>query len=831
MSDHVQAVTHDLLLRELCKITEWDVLGIYLGLDESEITEIERDHQSNARRRIAMLAKWMEKDTNSSWEKVNEALKCMSQIRLANQLKEKYCASESKPPATTAAGPVSEKELMVDRKELIAQEIEDLEEKYLLLVTNVHSAMTEANPSPKKLRMFSKYIKMKVTTVEELLDQLEPYCFLDYALLERIVKFFLRQAHTVLDNLRNYRHQLAIFKSSTTIKEFLESVEQSHSTTSPGLCTIKLHLNEGWLDKTMDDLEKLVDEIFKDKVYVLSNLKIVRGSVILSFSAPLSDADSLIALLLEQSSFMNHVGVSLLVVADTVITQSASSDFSFESSLLFAVQNNNLNLLTFLLNIRTSADACAADESKKTAVMYACQLKNEEAVSQLLKANANPNLQADNGTTSLYFASEIGHAKIITLLLKANADPNLQRKTGETPLFAASKNGHTDTVTLLLKANANPNLQTKIGATPLLIASARDDTDIITLLLGANANPNLQADNGFTPLHVTSHTDVISLLLEANANPNLQANDGSTPLYFASAKGKTDAITLLLKANANPNVRVNNGVTPLHSAGLLCNADAISLLLKANADPDLQADDGTTPLYIASVKNDSEATILLLKANADPNLQKIDGTTPLYMGSHYGHTKIVSLLLKGNADPDLKSKTWETPLHAASRNYHTDVIVLLLKANAYPNFQTIIGVTPLYMACLNGHTDAVSILLKSGADPNLKRDNGTTPLMAAAVNGYSQIIQLLLASGVDPNLQGPNSLTALMIACHTTCLESVELLLTSGADPSITGPDGLTALDMAANKGHKDIVDLLQAMMLSQPSTTSPAIEEKLPML
>ena len=74
MSDHVQAVTHDLLVRELCRVTEWDVLGIYLGLDESEITEIERDNQSNARRRIAMLAKWMEKDVDASWKKMTDAL-------------------------------------------------------------------------------------------------------------------------------------------------------------------------------------------------------------------------------------------------------------------------------------------------------------------------------------------------------------------------------------------------------------------------------------------------------------------------------------------------------------------------------------------------------------------------------------------------------------------------------------------------------------------------------------------------------------------------------------------------------------------------------------
>ena len=53
-----------------------------------------------------------------------------------------------------------------------------------------------------------------------------------------------------------------------------------------------------------NDLEKLMKEIFKDKVYVLSHLKIVRGLVILTYSAPLSEVDSLIMLALEQSSFM-----------------------------------------------------------------------------------------------------------------------------------------------------------------------------------------------------------------------------------------------------------------------------------------------------------------------------------------------------------------------------------------------------------------------------------------------------------------------------------------------------------------------------------------------
>ena len=95
----------------------------------------------------------------------------MSQIRLANQLKEKYCTSESALP-DTATGPKQvesspEKELIVDRQELICHEIEELEEKYLSLVTDVHSAIPETNPSLMKLQMFSRfYTKIKATTVK-----------------------------------------------------------------------------------------------------------------------------------------------------------------------------------------------------------------------------------------------------------------------------------------------------------------------------------------------------------------------------------------------------------------------------------------------------------------------------------------------------------------------------------------------------------------------------------------------------------------------------------------------------------------------------------------
>ena len=56
-----QAVTPELLVRELGKVSQWDVLGTYLGLEESEIEEIERDHQHTARRRIVMIRSGLKK--------------------------------------------------------------------------------------------------------------------------------------------------------------------------------------------------------------------------------------------------------------------------------------------------------------------------------------------------------------------------------------------------------------------------------------------------------------------------------------------------------------------------------------------------------------------------------------------------------------------------------------------------------------------------------------------------------------------------------------------------------------------------------------------------
>ena len=511
MSDHeLPPLTHSVLVRELDGIAKWDALGFHLGLSTSDIREIERDHRGDTvRQRMEMLDKWLKKELNPTWIKVIDALNKMSENSLASLLRNAYAPSPNAELMAASNPPsLEERELTIaiDQNDDIAKAIDDLGDEYYTLIRKTESAVEKENPSKIELKRFSQhFMNSEVTTVEELFDLLKPFYFLNYPLLKKIVKFFFNQTHPIVDNFRDYLDQLATFMQSTTVLQFMESIEQTqqlHSTTSerPGLCTVKLRLIGGWLTKTMDDLEKLVNEIFKDKVHVLSHLKIVRGSVIVIFSAPLSEADSIDILVREQSLFALKVGVSLLVVADTVITQSESTDFSFESSLLNSVMDNDPNILSFLLSINTNPDT--ADKNGQTALMIACVDNQQKSTRLLLKANSNPNVLDSNGRSSLYLASREGHTDTVALLLKANANPNLQGNNGCTPLYIASQNGHTDTVALLLKANANPNLQKDNGVTPLYIASQNGHTDTVALLLKANANSNLQ---GKKWLHTSLH--------------------------------------------------------------------------------------------------------------------------------------------------------------------------------------------------------------------------------------------------------------------------------------------------------------------------------------
>ena len=648
----VSVPTIELLTQELNKVPKWQTLGTNLGMAPCEITEIEQDHPGDtARRRTAMLDKWLKKHENPSWISIIEGLEKMSEMSLAKHLRNVYVSLVSSADDTQLVVNSSSILLEVHRRDAIVKKIEDLRRMYYKLVTETESDLELANLSSKAIKRFSQiHVGDEVTcaTIEELIDQLKPFFFLDYALLENIIKVLLKQNQSAVSKLNDYIQQLEQFKESTTVQQFKENIEAALSS-STQTCTVTIQLVGGWWSKTISDLDKLLKEIFHNKAAVLTRLNIVRKCVLVSYLVQRSEAISLIEAAQTKISFMMKVGVCVLRVGDTVVTstQSETSNFSFESSLIRSVKDNDINVLRFLLDINTSPDA--TDDKRLTSLLWAGHLGQTIAVKLLLKANANPNLRSIDGVTPLFVASQSGHSEIVSILLKTSADPNFCWDNGATPLFMASQNGHSDIVSFLLKANADPNHCRCDSVTPLFMAS----------------------QNG--------HSDVVGFLLTANADPNRCRDDGGTPLFMASQYGYSNIVGLLLKANADPNLRRDDGTTPLFMASQNGHSDVVSFLLNASANPNLQRDNGVTPLMIASQYGHFAIVVLLLNANANPNHQDDKGVTPLMAACLNHHPRIVQLLLTNGADPDLRDSNDSTALTFAHRGDCLESTKLLLK--------------------------------------------------------------------------------------------------------------------------------------------------------
>lgn len=69
-------------------MTDWYLLGLCLGLSESQLREIKQDHRMNDERRREVLATW-ERQEKPTWSKVVHALREMGKHQvLASQIAE-----------------------------------------------------------------------------------------------------------------------------------------------------------------------------------------------------------------------------------------------------------------------------------------------------------------------------------------------------------------------------------------------------------------------------------------------------------------------------------------------------------------------------------------------------------------------------------------------------------------------------------------------------------------------------------------------------------------------------------------------------------------------
>jgi ankyrin repeat protein len=190
--------------------------------------------------------------------------------------------------------------------------------------------------------------------------------------------------------------------------------------------------------------------------------------------------------------------------------------------------------------------------------------------------------------TALHFAADAGNVEAISLLVNAKANPNAKDRTGKTPVTIAAERGRADALKALLKAGGDPSVRDQVQGSPLLWAAGLGTQETVQMLLDAGADPNIADVNGMTPLMWAAGVgkpETVSLLLAKGADSKaVDKITGETAFMRALRSGKGDTVRILIAKNPDMAARNLMGMTPFLIACAYSDPEKIKMVMDAGAD-------------------------------------------------------------------------------------------------------------------------------------------------------------------------------------------------------------------------------------------------------
>ncbi|KAI1173300.1 ankyrin repeat-containing domain protein [Nemania sp. FL0916] len=185
----------------------------------------------------------------------------------------------------------------------------------------------------------------------------------------------------------------------------------------------------------------------------------------------------------------------------------------------------------------------------------------EISIKSLIRTSATIEDTDAFGKTALLWAAESGDADAVRLLLENGANPNSIAKGQRSALhYAAQTNASADCTTLLLNADADTSVGDLAGLTPLMWACINRKGDFANLhALVGHSDLELTDINERTALFHAASSGVVptSILIRAGCNVNHADDKGITALCLAISYNRSGVIQMLLSAGADYQARVS----------------------------------------------------------------------------------------------------------------------------------------------------------------------------------------------------------------------------------------------------------------------------------
>ncbi|KAK9828842.1 hypothetical protein WJX72_002378 [[Myrmecia] bisecta] len=447
-------------------------------------------------------------------------------------------------------------------------------------------------------------------------------------------------------------------------------------------------------------------------------------------------------------SLVNHAAV-----ANVLIEAGANAHAVDESgctALHYGAGSGDLAIMQQLMSL--GVDIQLRDASGWTPLVWASSGGHSGVLTKLLVAGADITVVDRTGRTALHWAAEKGHVEAVSVLVAAMAEANMDLHALDSEGLSAAQlgavKGFVDVVAKVLDRSRTKD-EKNLTALHLAIQNGLDSL-VRSLLALPSCDINARDTDGLAALHWAASTGasgILSQLVGAGCDVDAPTNDGWTALHEAANNGHVDVVRQLLNAASQVNAKTSNGSTALHNAAANGHAQIAQLLLDAGADCDIQALSGTTALYNAATGGHLEVANMLIKADAELDLHTTTGSTALHTAASNGHTAVVEKLVEAGCDMDVQAQNGSTALHNAAANGHAAVAEVLTATGCDCDIQNSNGNTALHVASSKGHLEVVEVLLKAGADPHIKNSKTWCAVHSAAGCGHFEVVLRLVQHG------------------------------------------------------------------------------------
>jgi ankyrin repeat protein len=420
-----------------------------------------------------------------------------------------------------------------------------------------------------------------------------------------------------------------------------------------------------------------------------------------------------------------------LEMARTLLAAGAKPDVPNNygvTPLLDASRTANIEMMDIL--VKAGADPKRVHTEGETTLMAVSRAGSIPAVRMLLDRGVDVNAtDSYQHETALMWASAEGHLDVVDTLLKAGANPNVQahinsiaeRKNADHPtggftaLMWAARNGYDDVVRRLIQGGADANLKNGDGATAAMIAIYNDRFDTAKVLwdLGADVNDGslytaVEMRDSTTdqfafdgsrlrPSHPNKLTslDLIKILLDRGADPNKQFTGqfhstsmpnsdrfDNSPFFRAAVESDVEALKVFIahgvdlekvppvpppappkKEDADDDAAAGGRGRGNPNAG----RTAAMVTMTGGRGPQMTGGpgyirSGTVPYREPGSRKPEEAFALLMKAGANPNAKTPDGTPILQLASQAGNLDMIRALAEAKVNFNATNKDGLTAL-------------------------------------------------------------------------------------------------------------------------------------------------------------------------